>query len=194
MHGSKEEEMGRKPPRPLGTDWFVGPDWKALLREYQEASNSATSSVLLDALEPGVSWCLETMPSATAVNDICDMRQQLLLELLEAAAVLGPDTPTEWIPVCLLEQARRKVFRWLHRQGWLETEPIHPLLPAPGDLETDVLHRLNHVATDGHLYRKAIHGERFVEQARDLGVLPATVRKRASRERQRLRRRLRASQ
>jgi hypothetical protein len=177
----------RRKAEPLGTDWFVGPDWVGLLRRYQASPSGQTSTPLLDALASGITWCIESISPPVAGAGLEDLRQQLILELLEVALVLEPSTAGPWIPVRLLERARREAFRWSRRQSWPPAEPIDPLMASAHAFEPGVLAKVSPVAASGHLFTKAVDGISYAEQARLLGVSAATIRKRASRERIRLR-------
>lgn len=184
--------MGLRRPRPLATDAFVGPDWKALVCAYQASPSAATSTPLLAALEPGARWCLETL-APDLVVDADDLWQQLQLSLLERALELELSLSPQWIPVRLLQEARRSVRRYQRQQRLVETEPLDPGLVDDLDVEEQVASALAATTRGGPVFRKAVLKERYTEQARREQVTPAAMWQRASRERARLRRRLSAT-
>jgi hypothetical protein len=105
-------------------------DLRPLVAAYRQEPNPAKAQPLLDALAPGMAGTLtrfRTLPSNVTPDDL---QQQLLLELLEAAASATLPADGRWIARTLLLRATRATAKWLAREAAEVALPLTEATPA----------------------------------------------------------------
>jgi len=112
------------------------PPWEkdACLREVVRAyrADRSWSPLLLELLAPAMAAWLAGIEPAPPVIDEDDVRQQLLLEVLEAAATMPLQNP-QFLERAIIDRASREVERWL----FCEEELIDITEPLPTDDDDD---------------------------------------------------------
>ena len=105
------------------------PTWDALLREvvesYRLGPKQGWAPVLLEALAPAMTCeLLRLRPLAAGVSSE-DVSQQLVLEVLAAAALIPLPPGCAYVDRRILMRAHNRVSRWLRREARLEASCVY---------------------------------------------------------------------
>lgn len=101
--------------------------WHELITAYREGPRQLYAPVILGLLESQIDGVARRLrpPVSTITGE--DIRQELIVQILDAALALPLAPDPQWIPRRLLLRARTGTARWL------ANELRHELLKAPAD-------------------------------------------------------------
>jgi hypothetical protein len=106
-----------------------------IVAAYQRGPRQLWAPVILDLLAPAILDNLQWLRSEPPVIDDEEVRQQLLMELLRAAATIPIQVAGRRLKFRLLSQATRAVVRWLDEESvgrsW---EQSYDAIEARGEL------------------------------------------------------------
>ena len=96
-----------------------------IVAAYQRGPRQLWAPVILDLLAPALLDSLQWLRPEPPVVDDEEIRQQLVMEALRAAATIPIQTGGRRLKIRLLSQANRAVVRWLEeeriRQSWQQS-------------------------------------------------------------------------
>jgi hypothetical protein len=125
----------RPQPTLAGTERAIATDvaqdssdpWHDLITAYREGPRQLYAPVILGLLESQIERAARRLrpPVATITGE--DIRQELIVQILDAALAMPLAPDPQWIPRRLLLRARTGAARWL------ASELRHELLKAPAD-------------------------------------------------------------
>ncbi|MDQ6879868.1 MAG: hypothetical protein M3082_19650 [Candidatus Dormibacteraeota bacterium] len=87
-----------------------------IVAAYQRGPRQLWAPVILDLLAPAILESLQWLRPEPPVVDAEEVRQQLMFEVLRAAASIPIQTAGRKLKVRLLSQANRAVVRWLEEE------------------------------------------------------------------------------
>jgi len=90
---------------------------RAIVNSYRQGPRELWAPVLLDLLAPALLARLQRLRAEPPVMDEEDIRQQLVLELLRAAAAMPLPTENRFLKTALIARANQGVSRWLAREA-----------------------------------------------------------------------------
>lgn len=160
-------------------------DWVDLLTAYKESPTPVTASRLLDALAPAAREICLSMRPGEASADAEDVWQQYQVAVLTAAVDLDTGGAAQWIPIRLLQRARRTVSRWLKEERRQSAAKLPESLASDSNVEEEALNLVDTEATHP-LYRYVVLGEPYELQAQKLGVTADSLRHQVARDVRRL--------
>lgn len=88
-----------------------------IVAAYQKGPRQLWAPVILDLLAPALIDNLQWLRAEPPVLDDEEVRQQLVMEVLRAAATIPIQEGGRQMKVRLLSQANRAVVRWLEQEG-----------------------------------------------------------------------------
>lgn len=166
------------------TELLGAHDWLALTSAYQHQPGERTAAALLAALEPAACEVTSTIKCDKPL-DPDDVRQQYQLALLETARRLPLDCSPAWIPVRLLQRARRRTVKWVAQQRRGSGLELHDYILAMTPVEVEALDGVD-VSAEHPIYRHVVLGESYELQAQRLGISTDALYQRVSRDIHRL--------
>ena len=90
---------------------------KTAVLSYREGPRELWAAVLLDLLAPALLARIQLLRAEPPVLDEQDVRQQLVSELLRAAATMPLPTEDRYVKAALIARANHSVSRWLAREA-----------------------------------------------------------------------------
>ncbi len=94
-----------------------GRSLRAIVDGYRAGPRELWGSVLLDLLAPALLARLQRLRTELPVIDEEDIRQQLVFELLRAAARMPLPSEDRYLKTALIARANQGVCRWLAREA-----------------------------------------------------------------------------
>ncbi len=94
-----------------------GRSLRAIVDAYRARPGELWGSVLLDLLAPALLARLQRLRTELPVIDEEDIRQQLVFELLRAAARMPLPSEDRYLKTALIARANQGVCRWLAREA-----------------------------------------------------------------------------
>ncbi len=94
-----------------------GRSLRAIVDAYRAGPRELWGSVLLDLLAPALLARLQRLRTELPVIDEEDIRQQLVFELLRAAAKMPLPIEDRYLKTALIARANQGVCRWLAREA-----------------------------------------------------------------------------
>jgi hypothetical protein len=94
-----------------------GRSLRAIVDAYRAGPRELWGSVLLDLLAPALLARLQRLRTELPVIDEEDIRQQLVFELLRAAARMPLPSEDRYLKTALIARANQGVCRWLAREA-----------------------------------------------------------------------------
>ena len=94
-----------------------GRSLRAIVDAYRAGPRELWGSVLLDLLAPALLARLQRLRTEPPVIDEQDIRQQLVFELLRAAAKMPLPIEDRYLKTALIARANQGVCRWLAREA-----------------------------------------------------------------------------
>ena len=88
-----------------------------IVAAYQRGPRQLWAPVILDLLAPALLDTLQWLRPEPPVAEDEEIRQQLVMEALRAAATIPIQTSGRRLKIRLLSQANRAVVRWLEEEG-----------------------------------------------------------------------------
>ncbi|HVH64164.1 MAG TPA: hypothetical protein VNA65_11255, partial [Candidatus Dormibacteraeota bacterium] len=141
-----------------------------------------SAAALLEHLGPWLTNARKALLESPPFADPEDVAQQLVLEVLEAAATWEQHCEDRWIPRRLVEAAERRVHQALIRERHHATLELDDRTPAPdGSKPRLLLDTPIGLATADDLrviYRRTVLGQPIEDLAREAGVTPRQMRRR----------------
>ena len=98
---------------PTERNWLLG----KIVARYQRGPRQLWAPVVLDLLAPALIDSLHWLRAEPPVIDDEEIRQQLVMEVLRAAATIPIQEGGRQMKLRLLSQANRAVVRWLEQEG-----------------------------------------------------------------------------
>jgi hypothetical protein len=89
----------------------------AAVLAYRAEARELWGPVILELLAPALIACLQCLQAQPPVMDSDDLRQQLVLEVLRAAATMPMPANPSYLRRRLMARASLSVRRWLEREG-----------------------------------------------------------------------------
>jgi DNA-directed RNA polymerase specialized sigma24 family protein len=167
-----------------------GVSWSELLRAYRLERSQAAAAELLERLGPWLTNARKALGEYPPFADAEDVAQQLSLKVLAKAARWEPHCEDNWIPQKLVEEAERRVRRWLYRARRREAVELEDTVAAEPDEDPLVLDTpigKASVADIRLIARYHVAGERLEDVARQAGITARQMRRRIQRAKQRAR-------
>jgi len=90
---------------------------KATVLSYRQGPRELWAAILLDLLAPALLARIQRLRAEPPVLDEQDVRQQLVLELLRAAATMPLPAEDRYVKAALIARANHGVSRWLAREA-----------------------------------------------------------------------------
>lgn len=184
-------------PQPRQEARLVGdrpPELGQALARYQAGDVAASAEVILCAVEGRMGRALRQLPTVPGTIEREDLRQQLAMEVLNAAHHIRLDAEI-WIPRMLVERATRAVRRWSARQTRLSCLSIGDELISVPDVLVDEhvpgLPRLKAAGVSRQdaelLFRQHVLGQPLSMIAAASGITASAAKSRSARAARRLR-------